>query len=125
MSESKTKESARDWLYTRFPNMKMMDMNWTARKYDYPEYVCQYIKDNWKKVNDNNGGTYEKPSIEKEKTFGTQYKNTQSYKEMDKTNKAATDIMASKGMEEAVKHMFKDNNTGKQLSYSEMRMRYG
>lgn len=125
MSEHIKTNNGRIWLYNKFPNMKKMDMDWTARRYDYPEYVCQYIKENWVKINDDNGGTYQKPAVEEEKTFGTQYKNTSSYEGMDKANKTATDVMASKGMEEAVKHMFKDKETGRQLSYSEMRTRFG
>ena len=54
-------------------------MNLAARRYDYPDYVCQYIKENWVKINDDNGGTYQKPAVEEEKTFGTQYKNTSFY----------------------------------------------
>ena len=40
-------------------------------------------------------------------------------------NKDAINIMASQGAEAAIKHMFTDQDTGRQLSYGEMRMRYG
>ena len=35
------------------------------------------------------------------------------------------DIWKEKGVEEAIKNMFIDQDTGRTLSYSEMRMRYG
>ena len=44
---------------------------------------------------------------------------------MDETNKKALDVMKNKGMDAAIKHMFTDQESGRQLSYSEMRMRYG
>ncbi len=118
-------ENGAQWLYTKWPNMKKMDMNWTAERYDYPQYVRQYIKENWIKVSDENGGTYQKPVIEEEKTFGTDVQNSTFYQGMDNTNKLAADVMANEGMEAAVKHMFTDQDTGRQLSYSEMRSRFG
>ena len=47
------------------------------------------------------------------------------YKQMDKNNQNALDIGVSKGSEEMIKHMFKDPESGRKLSYAEMRMRYG
>ena len=41
------------------------------------------------------------------------------------SNKKATDVMAEQGMEAAVEHMFTDQQTGRKLSYGEMRSRYG
>ena len=118
-------ENGAEWLYTNWPNMKRMDMNWTAERYDYPAYVRQYIEENWIKESDRNGGTYIKPSLEEEKTFGTSVQNSSLYQGMDEANKEATDVMANEGMKAAVKHMFTDQETGRQLSYSEMRSRYG
>jgi hypothetical protein len=46
-------------------------------------------------------------------------------KNMDEDNKKALNVMKTEGMDAAVKHMFTDQETGQQLSYSEMRMRYG
>ena len=43
---------------------------------------------------------------------------------MDELNKKAATVMKNEGMEAAVKHMFTGEN-GKQLSYAEMRERYG
>ena len=44
---------------------------------------------------------------------------------MDENNKQALDVMKNKGMNAAVKHMFTEQKTGRQLSYGEMRMLYG
>jgi hypothetical protein len=46
------------------------------------------------------------------------------YKNMNEDNKKATIIAETEGMKEAIKHMF--NPTGKkELTYAEMRERYG
>jgi hypothetical protein len=47
-----------------------------------------------------------------------------NYKNMDDLNKKATTVMKEEGMEAAVKHMFTGENE-QQLSYAEMRARYG
>jgi hypothetical protein len=46
-------------------------------------------------------------------------------KNMNEDNKKALNVMKTEGMEAAVKHMFTDQETGRSLSYSEMRSRYG
>ena len=46
-------------------------------------------------------------------------------KNMDSYNKAALHCLQTKGIDCAIKHMFTDQDTGKALSYSEMRERYG
>lgn len=47
------------------------------------------------------------------------------YDQMDDANKKAMDVMQKDGPKEAIKHMFTDQKTGRQLSYSEMRYLYG
>ena len=44
---------------------------------------------------------------------------------MDSNNKQALNVWAEQGEKAAVAHMFTDQETGRQLSYGEMRMRYG
>ena len=44
---------------------------------------------------------------------------------MDEPNKKAISVMKNEGIEAAVKHMFTDYVTGRTLTYSEMRHRYG
>jgi hypothetical protein len=43
----------------------------------------------------------------------------------DDLNKKAISVMKNEGIEAAVKHMFTDYVTGRTLTYSEMRHRYG
>jgi hypothetical protein len=47
------------------------------------------------------------------------------FSNMDNLNKKAAIIMQNEGMEAGVTHMFLDHATGRALSYSEMRERYG
>ena len=140
----------KQWMNTRWPNCKAVDENWTFARYDYPEIVCQYIRDNWIKVSEEGGGTYNEPTYhrktfphlyekenpsetkdEKENApkegqeFAQAYKETKFYEGMDDANKKAVNVMAEEGMEAAVKHMFTDEKSGRQLSYAEMRMRFG
>ena len=59
------------------------------------------------------------------KSFATAYKDAGFDAGMDDANKKGIDIMEKDGMEAAVKYMFTDQDSGRQLSYGEMRMRYG
>ena len=47
------------------------------------------------------------------------------YNDMDNNNKKAMDVMATQGMDAAVKHMFTHPKTGKPMTYGEMRSLYG
>ena len=58
------------------------------------------------------------------KSVAQMYKKN-NYLVMDDLNKKAMNVMSTQGMGAAVKHMFTDQDTGRQLSYGEMRMRYG
>lgn len=145
------------WMQENWPNCRALDHDWTMERYDYPLEVRNWIKDNWIKVNDENGGTYHEPEYHKKRTqkhkppptqlpqqppqpvenpeeekkedngqaFAQAYKKTPFYDIMDDANKKGLDVMATKGMEAAVNHMFTDQKTGRTLSYGEMRMRYG
>tara|TARA_B100000902_G_C27304095_1_gene914420 strand:- start:720 stop:1322 length:603 start_codon:yes stop_codon:yes gene_type:complete len=44
---------------------------------------------------------------------------------MDKRNQNALNVLQNEGTKAAIKHMFTDDKSGRQLSYSEMRSRYG
>jgi hypothetical protein len=48
-----------------------------------------------------------------------------NYDHMDDHNKKAAKVLQNEGMDAAIKHMFTDQETGRQLSYGEMRARYG
>ena len=138
------------WLKSKLPNCRALDEYWTFERYDFPENVRQWIRENWVKVSDEGGGTYHEPTYyrqfpppmpkkenptetkdEKEnppkegQAFAESYKKTEFYDEMDDANKKALDVMAKQGMEAAVEHMFTDQDTGRKLSYAEMRSLYG
>ena len=55
------------WLQNRFPNCRALDENWTFERYDYPENVRQWIRENWIKVSEDSGGTYHEPYYHREK----------------------------------------------------------
>lgn len=57
--------------------------------------------------------------------YAKEYKKTAFVKGMDDNNKKALEVMATQGTDAAIKHMFKHPETGRQLSYGEMRMFYG
>ena len=44
---------------------------------------------------------------------------------MDKRNTTALHVLETQGSKAAIKHMFTDDKTGRELSYAEMRSRYG
>ena len=137
------------WLQENWPNVKALDHDWTMERYDYPQYVRDGIAENWIKVNDENGGTWHEPNYHKKKSgaagasagaagasaasadvvtgksLAVWYKDTGLSEGMDDANKKALDVMENEGMDAAVKHMFIDQESGRQLSYGEMRMRYG
>lgn len=48
------------WMNNNFPNCKKLDVNWTMERYDYPDYVRDWIKQTWNKESNDNGGTYVK-----------------------------------------------------------------
>jgi hypothetical protein len=66
------------------------------------------------------------PKIEKEKKFAKTWDKTFNCDDnMDAHNKKALKVMKNEGMDAAIKHMSTDQQTGRKLSYGEMRMRYG
>ena len=150
------------WLQQNWPNCKRLDHDWTMERYDYPQYVRQYIKDNWVKVSDDNGGTYEHPEYFAVKNPSNKFNSNKPFKvvtsphldvrkifqdpdtgvpgehsddrvkinpsiveNMDSANKRVAGIMENEGMKAAIDAMFTDSETGRKLSYAEMRMRYG
>lgn len=44
---------------------------------------------------------------------------------MDETNKKAAEVLQNQGTKAFIEHVFTDQDTGRKLSYAEMRMRYG
>ena len=114
------------WLQENWPNVNALDHDWTMERYNYPQYVRDGIAENWVKVNDENDGTWYEPNYHKEMGAGAPRGGASGLSEgMDDTNKKALDVMQNEGMNAAIKHMFTDQESGRQLSYGEMRMRYG
>lgn len=62
---------------------------------------------------------------ESSKKFAKSLQGTGIEKGMDEANRTALQVMANEGSAAAIKHMFTDQNTGRTLSYAEMRMLYG
>ena len=54
------------WLQKNWPKLRVLDVDWTMERYDYPKFVRDYIKTNWIKVDDKNGGTYHEPAYYEE-----------------------------------------------------------
>ena len=135
-NESQTSHKGQNWLKQNWPNAKVVDVNWTMERYCYPCFVRKYIFSNWLKVSNENGGTYCEPNYYKtlpnnhpykKPNFFKDYKdnNPKIYNQMDKNNQKALDIGEEKGEKTLVEHMFKHPETGRKLSYGEMRMFYG
>jgi len=143
-------QNAKKWLKTNWPNMKVADVCWTMDKGEFPQFVINYLVNNWIKVNNEAGGTYCDPQYyenvykpkemqrrrnlyvsrfgtEETKNGETTYQRDSRLKKtgMDKRNQKALEVLVNEGSDAAVKHMFTDDVTGRQLSYSEMRSRYG
>lgn len=64
-------------------------------------------------------------SKEQEKAFAKKIQKSEIYNAMDDKNRKALNVFAEKGADAAIAHMFTDQSTGRQLSYAEMRSRYG
>ena len=56
-----------DWMKERFPACKALDHDWTMERYDYPQEVRDWIKQNCVKISDVNGGTYQEPEDHRER----------------------------------------------------------
>ena len=139
-----------EWLQKRFPNLKRCDVNYTMDRYSFPEKVREHIRAKWVKVNDENGGTYEKalffPSTEYlmsngedtvtvtgrvplnslQESWKNEYKGNGLIRgnPMDDANAAAAAVLTTEGGQAAVTHMF-TRDDGSTRSYAEMRMTYG
>ena len=90
-----------EWLNLYLPNLRLVDMEYTTKRYEFPEEVCEWIKKTWTKKSEENGGTYEKPS--------------------EQLNETALHVMKTLGPDQAAKHMMQMSG----MDYARMRMDYG
>lgn len=119
-SEEHTMESPNEWMNAHMPEAKRVDFSeYSMSKWEFPQHVKEYIQQNWTKINDINGGEYQKPETT------TNSKTVYGGVHMDEYNKKALDVFLTKGSDEAVKYMMTHPETGHSISYAESRMYYG
>jgi hypothetical protein len=90
-----------EWLNQNFPKVRSVDVDYTMKRYEFPEEVCEWIKTTWSKTSDANGGTYEKPASQ--------------------LNLTALKVLKQEGPDAAAKHMMEMSG----MDYARMRMDYG
>jgi len=61
------KMTPQQWLEKKMPGCIALNENDTFERDDFPEYVRQWIRENWIKVNDKDGGTWEEPQYHRSK----------------------------------------------------------
>lgn len=90
-----------EWLNLNFPKARVVDMEYTAKRYEFPPEVCAWIQETWTKKSEDNGGTYEKPSSQ--------------------LNHTARHVMKTEGLDKASSHMMEMSG----MDYARMRSDYG
>ncbi len=90
-----------NWLNENFPKLQTADVEYTMLRYEFPEEVREWIKTNWIKISEDQGGTYRKP--------------------IGQLNQTAMYIAKTKGWDNAATHMLEASG----MDYSRMRMDYG
>ena len=113
-------ESPIEWMNAHMPEAKRVDFSeYSMSKWEFPPHVKEYIQQNWRRINDINGGEYQKPDT------NTNSKTVYGGLHMDENNQKALGVLLTKGSEEAVKYMMTHPETGHSISYAESRMLYG
>lgn len=51
-----------EWLDRNCSGVQRLDIEWTAARYDFPDYVIEYIRNNWVLLHHRNGGCYIRPA---------------------------------------------------------------
>ena len=64
-------------------------------------------------------------TVTQEKTSETKINLEPFMPRMDDANKKAAQVLQNQGTKAFIEHVFTDQDTGRKLSYAEMRMRYG
>lgn len=88
-----------------------------CKELNVPSTVIEYIQKNWIKIDSSNGGTFQMKIVAPELKRCTNH---------DKIlNMKAKEVLCNVGIESGIEHMFTDHETGRKLTYSEMRDQYG
>jgi hypothetical protein len=95
----------------------------------FPIYVQGYIKEYWKPENKGNTKVYYPPELKapvlKRCTCSEKLVPQINTNNMDEANRKIMECFENESIEAGIKSMFEDEHTGKKLTYSEMRDRYG
>ena len=60
--ENSKEDISIEWMNNNMPNAERVDFSeYSMSKWNFPSYVKEYIQQNWRKINDINGGEYQKP----------------------------------------------------------------
>lgn len=58
------------WMYETFPNCKRVDVNYTFKRFKFPDFVKNWIMNGgWIKESDKNGGTYRRQAYKKSNKY--------------------------------------------------------
>ena len=125
MEKTQQQLDAVNWLQCFWQQVRVANKEMLMEKQNFPVHVQKYIETHWVRVNDAYGGIYEEPEYHKNnQILQSKFMHNQT-NVMDENNKKAMEIMNTQSMEKAVEYMFTHPQTGKPMSYGEMRYFYG
>lgn len=104
------------WKFTQEQDQLLLDS-----RAEQVKDLEERLKDKDKKVSEPQPENEPQP----EKVSQTQLEDSPLIRGMDPANALAAKILFTRGNNEFVDHVFTDQDTGRRLSYGEMRMRYG
>ena len=105
-----------EWINTNLDIFSRISID-KCKETNVPSTVIEHIENNWIKIDDSNGGTF------KIKVVAPELKRCTNHDKI--LNMKAKEVLFNEGIDAGIKHMFTDNETGRKLTYSEMRDRYG
>ena len=105
-----------EWINTNLDIFSSISID-KCKETNVPPTVIEYIQNNWSKIDDSNGGTF------KIKLVAPELKRCTNHDQ--NLNMKAKEVLYNAGIEAGIEHMFTDHETGRKLTYSEMRDRYG
>jgi hypothetical protein len=105
-----------EWINTNLDIFSSISID-KCKETNVPSTVIEYIQSNWTKIDDSNGGTF------KIKLVAPELKRCTNHDKI--LNMKAKEVLYNAGIEAGIEHMFTDHETGRKLTYSEMRDLYG